>query len=220
MLVSALGACAVEPGRHVESTVTAFHQLTPGAIQGKKLAVVAYQAERQQTLEFATYRKVLEGRLAQRGFVIVATPREADAVAYVSYGIDSGTTQTDMVAVPQFGQTGGGTTYHTGSVRSPTGGFASYSGTSYAMPTFGVTGYTAQAVTSERFARHLAIDVVDRASLDQGAPVRLYEGRLVSRGSCPSFAGVFDALVEAMFQDWPGESGRARTIDVAWAGRC
>ena len=88
------------------------------------------------------------------------------------------------------------------------------------MPTYGVTGYRTQSVTSTVYVRHLAVDIVDRASLDRGSPVKLYEGRLIFRGGCGSLASVFDQLAEALFTDWPGENGKTQTRTVSMTGGC
>lgn len=214
------GCAPVEQPPHVVSTITPFHQLSASPVSGKKMAILAHPADRQTSLEFATYRDKMKAKFSERGINVIENPLEADWLAFLSYGIDNGTQQYEVISVPVFGQTGGGATYHSGTVSGSGGGFGSYSGTSYTMPTFGVTSYTAQTVTSTTFQRNLALDIVDRASLDKGAPVKLYEGRLVSRGSCGSLAGVFDALIDALFQYWPGVSGKPQTIDARWHGQC
>lgn len=96
-----IGASACTP--MVQSNVTAFHHLSPNSVKGRTLAVLPHSGERQQSLEFASYRKVLEGRFAQQGFVIADKPEGADAIAFVSFGIDGGTTQTTTMTMPEFG---------------------------------------------------------------------------------------------------------------------
>lgn len=216
VLMALVSGCV---GSHVVSNVTTFHQISPNMISGKKLVIVAYPAEKQQSLEFAAYRDKLAGRFNQKGVTVIDNPAEADWLAFVSYGIDSGKTKKDIVSMPQYGQTGGGTTYHSGSVYSG-GGYGSYSGTSYTMPTYGITGYSTYTVDSTTFTRNLAIDIVDRASVDRGAPIKLYEGRAISKGRCGSIAGVFDAISEALLKEWPGTTGKTQTVKVPLDGKC
>lgn len=216
LVMAAVSGCA---GSRVVSNVTTFHQIQPSASAGKKLAIVAYPAEKQQSLEFAAYKDKLTARFSQKGMTVTDNPADADWLAFVSYGIDSGKTDKDIVSMPQFGQTGGGTTYHSGSVYSGSG-YGSYSGTSYTMPTYGITGYSTYTVDSTTYTRNLAIDIVDRASVDRGTPVKLYEGRAISKGSCGSLAGVFDAISEALLKDWPGTTGKAQTVEIPWDGKC
>jgi len=205
--------------RRVVSSITSFHQIQPDSFGGKKLAILAFPPEKQSTLEFAAYRSKLAALFSQKGLAVVDDPSDADWLAYVSYGIDGGKTDNSVVSVPQYGQTGGGTTYHSGSVYSGTS-YGSYSGTSYTMPTYGITGYSTQTVTATIYTRNLAIDIVERASVDRGAPVRLYEGRATSKGSCGALAGVFGAISEGLLKDWPGATGKAHTVEIPWDGTC
>lgn len=204
----------------VVSTVTPFHRIATADIVGKKVAILAYPPERQLSLEFEAYRDKIKAKFESLGIVVVDTAAQADWLAFFSYGIDDGTQRSEVVSSPVFGQTGGGTAYHSGSIIGPVGQSATYGGTSYTMPTYGVTGYRSDTISVTTFRRNLALDIVDRASFDKGAPAKLYEGRLISRGSCGALAGVFDPLVTALFQNWPGPSGQPRTIEVEMTGQC
>lgn len=216
LVMAAVSGCV---GGRVASNVTTFHQIQPNTFIGKKLAIVAYPAEKQQSLEFATYKEKLSAQFIQKGMTVTDNTADADWLAFVSYGIDDGKPNKDIVSIPQFGQTGGGTTYHSGSINSG-GGYGSYSGTSYTMPTYGITGHSTYTVDSTTYTRNLTIDIVDRASVDRGTPVKLYEGRAISKGSCGSLAGVFDAISAALLKNWPGTSGKAETIEILWDGKC
>ncbi len=97
-----------------------------------------------------------------------------------------------------YGQTGGGTAYHSGTIRS------------YAY-SYNVTTYT----------RVLAIDILDRQLLDAGKTKKVYEVELTSKGWCGQIAGVFDEMLDALFEEFPGESGKSRTTSVSWdRGKC
>lgn len=214
-----LSSCAVGPPEIVTS-VTSFHQLPQGGLAGKRVAIRAHPPERQQSLEFASYRERLATRLAERDATVVDSVADAELVAFVSYGVDDGRERTETYSVPEYGYIGGGTTLHSGTIRTSKGEQRGYSGSSYTMPVYGVTGYSTRIVTSTIYMRHLDIDIVDRASLDAGNPHKLYEARLVSRGTCGSMAPIFDPMLQALFQEWPGPSGGARTVTTPWSGQC
>jgi hypothetical protein len=42
---------------------------------------------------------------------------------------------------------------------------------------------------------------------------QVYSARLISEGGCPSIAGVIDEMLNALFDDFPGESGKPRSVD-------
>ena len=203
-----LSGCAT-----VHTKTTAFY--IPDYKNTGTIAVVAADATVNSSLEFAHYKKKFEQKLAANGYTIVSNPSEAQYIALVAYGIDSG--KSSIVSTPIFGQTGGGSTYSSGTVYSSRGS-ATYSGTSYTMPTYGVVGSATSSQTM--YTRAIALDIVDAQSLKDGAPKKVYEARAKSSGSCSVIAGVFDAILEGMFKDFPGISGKVRSVNVTWDGDC
>ncbi len=197
----------------VRTTTTTFHG--QGHEQRGSILVAAADAKVNDSLEFSHYKKRVEQKLSTIGYTISQTADNADFIALIAYGIDNG--KTSIVSTPIFGQTGGGTTYSSGSVYGY-GGSASYSGTSYTMPTYGIVGSSTSSQTE--YTRAIALDIVNAKSVESGKPVKLYEMRARSTGSCSSINGVFDEILEAMFKSFPGESGKSQTIEVPWDGSC
>ena len=179
------------------------------------IAVVSGEADVNNSLEFAAYKKKFESHLSLAGYTIERDPNKADYIALVAYGIDDGKTST--VSTPIFGQTSGGTTYSSGTVYG-SGGSANYSGTTYTMPTYGVVGSSTGSVT--RYNRAIALDIVEAGSFKEGKPVKVYEGRTKSKGRCSVIVEVFDEMLEAMFSDFPGENGRNRKQEVPGIFNC
>lgn len=197
----------------IEGKLQTFQQVTPD-LKGKSVAIVASPPERNSTLEFAAYRKLIEPKLAQQGFVITDDVAHADMLAVVSYGIDSGHTETQTYEMPQYGQTSpGGTTYYNGTINTMSGPM-SYSGTGYTQPTYGITGSTPVTVHSQVYNRFIAMQIVDGKALDQQKITPYYEGRLTSAGACGSLPAVFPKLVDGLFQNWPQPSGSTTDISV------
>lgn len=203
--------CATPP--RVVTNNTAFY-VDAFAPRGS-ISVVSGEADVNGSLEFAAYKKKFESKLIASGYKIENDPNNADFIGLVAYGIDNGETST--VSTPIFGQTGGGSTYSSGTVYS-SGGSATYSGSSYTMPTYGVVGRSTGPVTT--YNRAIALDIVEAQSFKEGNPKKVYEGRTKSKGSCSVIVEVFDEMLEAMFTDFPGENGRNRKQDVPSIANC
>lgn len=187
----------------LDATTTRFY--APEYRSAGTISVIATTADVNDSLEFSHYKPQIEQKLASNGYTIVRNPSEAKYVALVAYGIDEG--KTGVVSTPIFGQTGGGTTT-----------FSSYGGSYYTMPTYGMVGSSTQSVA--QYSRAIALDIVDAASIKEGRPKKIFENRTKSVGSCSSFAGVFDEMLEAMFKDFPGESGKAISVEIPYKGKC
>lgn len=208
VILALLSGCTM-----VQTKVTAFY--IPEYKSSGTIAIVAAEAEVNSSLEFRHYKQQFERKLAANGYTVVKHPSDAQYIALVAYGIDSG--KTSIVSTPIFGQSGGGTTYSSGTIYG-SGGSATYSGTSYTMPTYGVVGSSTSSVTD--YTRAIALDIVDAESLKSGAPKKIYEAKAKSTGSCSVIAGVFEEMLEAMFKGYPGESGKTRSVDVPFKGAC
>lgn len=202
LLVLFLSGCVTPPPAVVDTTISTFYS-TEYKNAGS-ISVVATSSEVNDSLEFSHYKARIEQNLASHGYRIVSNPSEAEYVALVAYGIDEG--KSGIVSTPIFGQTGGGAT------------FTSYGTSSYTMPSYGTVGSSTQSVTT--YARAIAIDIVNAENLKAGHPKKLFEIRAKSVGYCSVIAGVFEEILEAMFEDFPGQSGKAKKVSVKFKGTC
>lgn len=199
---------AILPGcmtPRVEAQVANFSNFSTNTL-GSSVAIVGYPESVNESLEFARYRSIFESHLRDVGFII-SNEDDAEYVAFVSYGIDGGVEESGIVSTPIYGQTGGGTTYTSGTVSSYSGGFGSYSGSSYTMPTYGIVGSSTSSYSYTVYSRQLAMDIVEASTIDGETPTKIFEGRVTSKGSCGVFAEVVDELVQAMFSKFPDGSG-------------
>ena len=208
----------------VRTNFTAFHTLTPADIV-KSVAVVPGNEGLEGSLEFATFKAKLEQNLRQVGFIVVNEPADADYVAFFGYGIDGGRTTTRTGSTPIYGQTGGGTTYHSGTLSSyGSGGYSgsgSYYGSSYTMPTYGIVGSETYTYNVTTYTRVVQLELLDRRALETRKVEKVYEVTLTSKGTCGQIAGVMDEILDGLFKDFPGESGKVVTVAVPSLGpRC
>ena len=193
------------------SNVTTFSNL-PANYVGSTIAVVAYPPEKNEGLAWRNHRTIFENELRKKGFRV--TNAEApDYVAIVSYGIDDGTTTTSLVSKPVYGQTGGGTTTHSGNIGSYSGGYGSYYGTSYTQPTYGIVGTSTSTVSETKFRRAVTVNIEDHRTKE-----RVFEGTLKSGGSCGNMTVIVPYLASAMFQNFP--QPYAGTVTVPYNADC
>jgi hypothetical protein len=193
----------------VHSNISTFHRLPAGA-DGKTFVVMPSDKNKNGSLEFDTYARRVAAKLSARGYrPVELAQQQPDYVVFLDYAIDGGKTMTG--STPIIGQTGGGTTYHSGSVMG-TGGSAFYSGYSYTPPTYGVVGQAPYSTTV--YTRILVLEVLDAPKLLTGTVEKLYETKVVSAGSIGNLPDVVPAMIEAIFKDFPGLSGATRRVSV------
>ena len=209
LILPLLFACQTTQTPRVVSDVTVFHSFYPEA--SETLYIKAAHQELDESLEFAAYKKKFEFQFVQAGIQIVSEENVSDYVAVINYGIDDGTTTTQVGSVPIFGQTGGGYTTHSGSVYSG-GGFGSYSGSSYSYPTFGVVGSSSYSYNLTTYKRIVTMDIFKKNLGNEMQKV--YEAKVSSTGSCGQIGEVIDEIISALFYDFPGVSGSTETIEI------
>lgn len=209
-----LAGCA-----HVQSNITTFHVL-PTKNVGKTVAIFPGNSEDQSSLERKAYVAKLAQHFESVGYHVVdyAGHQKPDYVAIFAYGIDSGTPVTESYAIPQWGVTGYSGAVTTGTINTY-GSYGTYSGTTTVIPQYGITGYSTGTTTSTEYNRAIVLALFDTAKIVAGDKAsveasKVYESKLISHGRCGSMAGVMDTLLDALFQDFPGESGKARTVDI------
>jgi hypothetical protein len=92
----------------------------------------------------------------------------------------------------------------------------SYSGTSTTMPTYGMVGAIPYDVTT--YKRLVNIDVYSKKNNTQ--PVKVYEVRAQSVGSCGNINMVLFTIIDGVFLNFPGVNGQTRKVSVNWDKEC
>ena len=160
--------------------------------QGRVL-IVAAKADQDDSLEFNHYKSLISKQLIDQGYGIIEDKDQADLVALITYGIDTG--QTVSSTQPIYGYTG----FY---------GFRSR----YSMPHYTVVGVSTNLST--QYTKAIAMDLLDAQSIRDGKPKKLYQVRVKSRGECANLNQVFPAMLKGMFTSFPGESGKTDYIEV------
>jgi hypothetical protein len=200
-LACALAATSIFLGcatTQISVTRQVFHRF--GDVPSATFSILPLQ-EQEQSLEYYSYRDRVRERLTELGWE-EAPVEEAQVLVFLLYYIDDGRPRT--VNIPVWGRTGVSSSTTTGTVTSYGGG-GTYSGTTTYRPTYGVTGYV--PVTQDVYTRRLDVLMFDSAGLRSAKPVPVYEGRAVSQGRTGVLSKIMPYLVDAMFQEFPGENG-------------
>lgn len=195
----------------VNSNVTRFHD--PNLLETNKTFAILPLDTQQGSLEFKQYAGQVSEKLKAYGYQ-ETSQKKADYTVFFNYGIDNGTTV--ISSYPIYGSTGGGTTYHSGSVNtygSYGGSYGTYSGTSYTAPTFGVVGSGTESHTE--YTRVLNLDILDNKKSNKSTVVKVFEGKVKSTGSSASFSTVSQCLIDSLFKDFPGENGKSESVILA-----
>lgn len=174
----------------VNSNVTRFHQLPTPA--GETIEVIALDPTLQQSIEFGTYAQMVGKKLGDVGY---NPPVENTSrfVAEISYSIiplqDTIVENRSPVSV--------GVGVGSGRRR----------GTSVGV---GVSSSFGSSDNQIQYVNRLSMNIID---LSTGT--RLYEGHVESINKNQNLAQSMPFLINALFQDFPGESGTSNIVKVS-----
>ena len=210
MILAGLAACATP----FKADVSRYQTQLP-APQGESFFVVADDPALAGGLEFAQYADLVEAQMARLGYAQASSPEDASLLVRFDYGVDKGRERVRTTGFyDPFYEPWYGYGYRSRlAYRSRFGGgfyrpryFGSRWGYGFYDPWFGgpeVTSYT--VFTS-------GIDMkIDRAATGE----RLFEGKAQAMSTSNRLQYLVPNLVEAMFTDFPGNSGETLRISIA-----
>ena len=174
--------------------------------EGQSFAIEAMDTRNQGGLEFAQYAGLVSQRLAAYGYR-PAEGGKADMIVKFDYGVDRGVQKT--VSRPSVGYGGGW--------GGPYGGFGPYgrrwgyrSSFFYGWDPYGYDPFFSQDIDTYTVYTSHADMVIERAD-----GKRLFEGKAKARSLDDALPRLVPNLVEAMFTNFPGQSGEEVKITVA-----
>lgn len=194
-LAAGLAACT---SPSFKADVSRFAVPLP-APQGQTFAVVPEDPKLAGGLEFATYANSVAEEMAQLGYARAASPDAADLLVRFDYRVDNGRerVRTDL--------TGAG---FAGNPWGPWGGWGGGFGRwgyGFNDPFFGGPNVRSYTVYTS------AIDLkIDRAADGQ----RLFEGKAEAVSRSNRLPNLVPNLVDALFTDFPGNSGETVRITI------
>lgn len=203
LLLATLGGCATAG---FKSDVTRFSTQLP-APQGQTFAVVADDPALAGGLEFAHYADLVSARMAQLGYAPAASPDSATLLVRFDYGVDQGRERVrttgfydDPFYSSWYGYSPRSRFYRGRSRYRGAWGFGIYD------PWFGGPDTVSYTV----YTSDIELKIDDRASGE-----RLFEGKAEALSTSNRLQYLVPNLVEAMFTDFPGNSGETLRISVA-----
>ena len=203
-----LSGCAAT----VTTQVTPFHQLSSG-LQGQRFVILPTDEQR-NSLEFYSYAGLVREALVGKGLVDAGETRPADLGVTMSYSMSgqSSGLRNGSGAYAGFGAGSGGGFSMGGvgiGIGFPIGGGGGGSDSNAYLHSLRVEIDRLRDRTASQPPAGTAAPAVPPASADAG---RVYEARATSEGPSASPAPVMRAMVAAIFEEFPGESGRTRVV--------
>lgn len=179
-----------------KADVSSFHRLQRP--EGETIKIVAIQEEKKGSLELASYAEQIAPYLQRLGYRVVGREDESQLEARIDYGVSDGNTM--IRSYPSYGYWG---YYH----------YGYYPGYWY-YPWGPFYGRDVDIRSTIVYSRWLHMQIV-RADLTPDNPDwMVYEGHVQSTGSNERLHEVMPFLIEALFSDFPGESGLSRTVKI------
>lgn len=206
LLLAGLAACATP----FNAQVSRFASQLP-APQGQSFAVVADDPALAGGLEFATYARLVEERMAALGYT-QTTPENATLLVKFDYGVDKG--RERVVSTPRRDPFyNSWYSYRPYVYRTPAGPRVAYLpsrswGYGWNDSFFG-GGYTNDVSSYTVYTSGIELKI-DRAADGQ----RLFEGQAEAASTSNRLQYLVPNLVEAIFTDFPGNSGETVRISV------
>lgn len=198
-----LGGCATT----LRTEVTSFHQLSNG-LEGQRF-VITPSDEQKNSLEFGTYAEFVSQALRRKGLMEADSGSSAELGVAMQYSISAGgsTARGDTGGFAGFGVGSGG--FSVGSV-----------GIGVGFPLGSIGGGSSDSVVYQRTLRieidrlSGGADVKPAPGASDAATTRVFEARAISDGPSASLAPVIRAMVQAIFEEFPGPSGTTRVVEV------
>lgn len=208
-LAALLAACATP----FKADVARFSAPLP-VPQGQTFAVVAENPANAGGLEFAAYANLVANQLQQLGYVRTDNPEAANMLVRFDYGVDGGRerVRTDFVGGgaafgnPWFGPWGGFGPWGAWGPWRPVG-FGRGWGWGFADPWMMGGGADVRSYTIYSSAIAMKID-------DVASGNRLFEGNAQAVSRTNRLPELVPNLIEAIFTDFPGNSGEVVRITV------
>lgn len=189
----------------LQGNVTRFHALEPGS----RSFVILPENEQQGSLEFRTYAGFVSEKLRASGWR-EAPLETADVAIFVQYKISQG--HRIAFNYPVFGSVPTGTTNTYGTVNT-FGNTSTINATTTQQTTLGVVGTGTGSRTE--YDRAVRMTMYSLAAYRQSQKLEsVYEGEIRSTGSTGDLPTVMPALLDGLFQDFPGKSGTARVVSI------
>lgn len=198
--IGALVLCATGCGQAIHSQVSSYQQL-PRREREYSYAIVPLKEQRKD-YDFMLYEERVRAHLNARGFVPEQFEK-AEFLVALAYESDRG--EGTFASYPIIGQGGSSSFRLSGTTQA-------YTNTLYSTSLERSPLAEAPAARGAEQTAVLRLDIVRRDSIQHGRLEKVYEGEVLSSDARGEFAVVVPAMIEALFQDFPGNDGEVRQV--------
>jgi hypothetical protein len=198
----ALGACA----QTFDAKVARFAALPPPT-EGQTFVVQPADSKLQGGLEFQTYARLVADRLERFGYRQAAAPGGANLVVTLDYSVDNG--RERITSTPGFGGFGGYGPWGGGWGWGRWGWYDPWFGPGWGPGFGGGLGWGNDIRSYTIFSSQLRMEI-NRTQDGQ----RVFEGTARATSRSDDLPYLVPNLVEAMFTNFPGNSGETVTIRI------
>lgn len=198
IVATALLAAACAPPT-VRSEVSRFHTLSFQPDQ--RSVAIAPRGEQVGSPEFQFYADAVMQRLVGAGFIPAENADKADVIGFIDYTVGQG--QTIFTSQPVYGQLGYG---YGDPFYDPF-----YRGRGRRSSAYGVVG--TQTQSDIVYPRTFSLELNDQLSPGKLGN-KVYEGKARSTGTSASFSRVGLCLIDSLFANFPGGTGRTEVVAV------
>ncbi len=195
-----LGACAQTYG----TDVTRFHELSQPS--GETFIIVARDEDKKGSLELKSYARIVSGYLRDEGFV-PAGEGSPDIIVKIDYAVSPPIEEGGRGNGPYYGGF-----FHHGIWY----GHGRWDNYDYSFPIVLRRGYGGYSYYG-RGGSTLVYDRVFEMEIEKNADGILFEGTASSIGREKDLIKIMPVLIEAMFTEFPGESGATQHVRVPYA---
>ncbi|HTV20078.1 MAG TPA: DUF4136 domain-containing protein [Polyangiaceae bacterium] len=196
--IGALMLLATGCGQAIHSQVSSFHQL-PREEQEHTYAFIPLKEQRKD-FDFMLYEERVRAHLNARGFV-PAQFEKAEYIVALAYESDRG--EDTFATYPIIGQGGSSSFRLSGTTHA-------YTNTLYSSLVEREPARDA-AAEGDPATSVLRLDIVRRDSIGHGRLEKVYEGEVLSSDG-HKLSSIVPAMIEALFQDFPGNDGEVRQV--------
>lgn len=173
----------------VSSNVLRFHTLAAPGGEGRTFAVIP-DDNQQGSLEFRSYADQVARRMQAQGFHQVAEGAKPQLVVRLFYAVDDG--RTEIWTTPIYSYNDYWRRYYGAAAAWP-------------APYYDVTGANTNSTTI--YTHRLELKMIDGEAFRAGKRDDVFEGRAVAERETRELVLTMPFLVEALFNDFPGQSG-------------
>ena len=186
----------------VSSKVTRFYDDKLLQPQNKKIFIIMPFKDQENSLEYKEYGKLVVKKLEQQGYKFTTNKLIANYGVRFDFGVDNKKERVGSLSDPNYEKR---YSYQPMSIRKTSVHFNKNKSLIENL-------FTPSAIYYQTYTRFFALNILNIKRGTLLKPEILFEGEITSKGTCNSFSQVSSCMIEGMFNDFPGKSGKSKNL--------